>query len=53
MSLLKQIWIKKHDLDFKYKVYVNKNGEFTTTLPPEVSELFEKANIRLEMLLKK
>jgi len=48
MGLLKTEWIRKDDLDFKYKVYVNKEGGFTTTLPPEISKLFLDANIRLD-----
>ena len=48
MSLLKTEWIKKDDLDFKYKIYVNKAGEFTTTLPFEISKLFLDANIRMD-----
>jgi len=47
MGQLKTERIKKQELDFTYNIYVNKEGQFSTTLSPDVVKLFEDAGIEL------
>ena len=47
MGLLKTIHIKVKELSFKYKVYVDRHGEFRTTLPSEVATMLDKCGIAL------
>lgn len=48
MGLLKTERLKRQDLNFSYKIYVNKEGEFSTTLPTDIVALFSKAGIALD-----
>lgn len=48
MGFLKTEKFKKNDLKFSYSINVDKEGNFTTTLPSEIVNLFKKANIDLK-----
>ena len=48
MGQLKTERIREQELDFTYQVYVNKEGEFSTTLPLDIVKLFEEASIDLK-----
>lgn len=39
--------IERGELEFSIDVYVNTDGEFTTTLPKEIAEQFEEAGLNL------
>ena len=47
MGQLKTERVKEQELDFTYKVYVNKEGQFSTTLPLNIVEIFQEAGIEL------
>jgi hypothetical protein len=39
----------KGELNFKYDIYIDKDGVFSTTLPQDIVALFEKAQIRMHI----
>jgi len=48
MAQLKIERIKEQELNFTYKIYVDKEGQFSTTLPPDIVEIFQGVGIELK-----